>query len=184
MKSIPINRLRSIMNKSPDDMVRVYSVQGVDALRAAEQRGYWCGVAPNDPVFDSPYDWMKCRMVEMLPSYSGDFPMWAWLKRPSTKIKKKDSVRISAMVPRSRILFSDYDSWHSVLNNGFIANSEAEHDRHTNVDIEPSWHRIFDFNIRMQSSEIAWRGDGRNPYVQLCIDRLNWDEITSIVLLS
>ena len=77
---------------------------------------------------------MRDQMADRIKGFSGDYPVWAWLKRPSAKPKPcryrgtREENRIIALVPRSRILLSDYDLWHNPLNNGPVASSEEEYD--------------------------------------------------------
>jgi hypothetical protein len=69
-------------------------------------------------------------------------------------------VLVDFLAPRDRVLLSDFDAWHCVLNDGYLALSEADCEafeaRHAGrtragersvacqAEIEASWERIFD----------------------------------------
>lgn len=60
-------------------------------------------------------------------------------------------VQITFEADPASFLLSDFDSWHIVLANQFLADNEAEWDKFyennpkpSQADVEPSWDRIFD----------------------------------------
>lgn len=94
LKRVSRSRLLEVLRADPRTPVRVWSVRHRDALRVAHRTGRLSGnhghafgryrdPQPDDPDPPSPYDWMRRRMVERMPGFSGDYPVWARLKRPS-----------------------------------------------------------------------------------------------------
>jgi hypothetical protein len=187
-------------------MVRLYSYQGQVAWDAAEKLGYWTGtldhhVGDGDFGWGPAYEWMRQRMAERVPDFSGDYPMWGWIKRPSTKPKPRkyrgtsDNIRLTVQVPRSRIVFSDYDAWHAVLNRSLNCATEAEWDewseaypwhwsmplsdapeaekldyqRRYMASIEPSWNRCLAFEPTTDPKALYWSGSSKHFRVQACV---------------
>lgn len=186
------------MNMPGDQLVRLYSYQEQFAWDRAQNMGFWTGF-PNlyddeeDRKWKYAYEWMIARMSERVPNFSGDYPMWAWTKRPCTKPKKhrKGSIRLTVLVPRERIVFSDYDLWHGVLNQWFISETEREWDifnkewPHDNLDgfldhIRPSWDRCLEFKASTSKETTEWIGPYHSCHVQACIDRFYWNEIVDV----
>lgn len=204
MKPVPRSRLLRILDAEPHRPIRVWTVQHRDAVAAAERRGYLSGDhgrgfdaddfdADGRPVrngFAHAYGWMRDRMAEMVPDFSGDHPVWAWLKRPSTRpaVWRQDagaaSVLVSAAVPRCRLLLSDFDGWHAVLNNWYLGRTEAEEEAveaaggPSPAEREASWARIFDLGRPRTAEEIRWRG--HPTFIQACVDRIHWHEVLRV----
>jgi hypothetical protein len=216
MKQSPIGFIDSLMSLPGDAPVRLYSYQGQEAWDAAEKRGYWTGdisqhEEDGEYGWAPAYTWMRDQMAERIPDFSGDYPMWGWIKRPSTKPKPRryrgtsDNIRLTVKVPRSRILFSDYDSWHSVLNRSLNCATEAEWDQHSEdfpwhwsmpldtteedkieyrerymASIIPTWQRCLAFNPSTDPKVLEWSGSMKYFRVQACVDRFHWNEIVGV----
>jgi len=132
------------------------------------------------PCVRNAYLWMAEQMRQRLgpPPRGVTFPLWAWARwdrsdRPSRPDLRSVShmegpgtfARIELEVPASRVLLSDFEAWHHVINGSYLSWSEAEdkefHERcaqcpnksHT-AEIIESWNRIFDFD----GGDPAWRG--------------------------
>lgn len=187
MKRVPYSRLVAFSKLPADSLVRVYSYQQEEALGRMETYGYLTGPIDEavDEYFRPAYDWMREQMAKRIINYTGEYPVWAWTKRCSSKNKvrkyrgTKESVRITAMVPKSRILLSDYERWHSPLNDSPVLRTEAEFDTF-HGDPQPTWERVFDFTPPTDPKEIYWRGAGKYYRVQACIDRIYPHEIVNI----
>ena len=109
------------------------------------------------------YDWMSKQLTNRVGNAPDGvrYPVWAWYQWEG-KRKRRDlrfsgyarrgtpMVQIEFEIDSNSILLSDFDDWHLVLNNSYIADSEEEFDefyaaQHTNEKelIEESWHKIF-----------------------------------------
>jgi hypothetical protein len=204
LKTVSRSRLLGILRVDPGTPVRVWSVQHRDALRVARRIGWLSGNhghafgrycdamdQTDDPSPLNPYDWMRQRMAERMPGFSGDYPVWAWLKRPSTRpsvwrrAAGEATVLVSASVPRHRLLLSAFDDWHAVLNNGYLSRTEAEDatveaaGAPTTAQRRASWTRIFEVGRSRSAEEVQWRGAGL--FVQACIDRIHLSEMVRVV---
>ena len=127
-------------------------------LRANEEH-LFCG---DDLLFA--YNWLSQQMVRRIgsPPENVRYPVWAWYQWEG-KRKRMDQrlsgyakrgtplVQITFEAETNSFLLSDFDAWHIVLANQYLANNEAEWDKFYEVnphpdqaDVKPSWERIFD----------------------------------------
>ena len=110
------------------------------------------------------YDWLSDQMERRIgaPPEGVRYPIWAWYQWEG-KRKRRD-LRLSGYAERgtpmvqitfeaepASFLLSDFDAWHIVLANQYLADNEAEWDKFyenyhkpSQADVEPSWERIFD----------------------------------------
>ncbi len=123
-----------------------------------------------------PYLWLIEQMKKRVgnPPLDCEIPIWAWAQweshervRPDLRAirwwhpKGEKNVRIEFDCPTRDVLLSDYELWHHVLNNWYLASSESDsncfdaqwgHPSETEILanptlrklIEESWVRIFD----------------------------------------
>lgn len=110
------------------------------------------------------YDWMAKQMMKRIgaPPEGVRYPVWAWYQWEGNR-KRMDQrqsgyarrgtplVQITFEADDDTFLLSDFDAWHNVLANQYVANDEVEWDRFyeekpqpKQIDVEPSWNRIFD----------------------------------------
>ena len=88
---------------------------------------------------------------------------------------------ISARVPTSRILASDFHAWHAVLNRRAVCHSEAEWLALYPTDeaplsrevMEKTWEKIFD----LETPNSFLSNGGKQVAAQLCVDRIYLSEI-------
>lgn len=184
-------RLRRILTGS--GRLRIYSFQSLAAQVAADDLGYWTGSLDTAvPDYAEAYAWMRGQMAQRLSGYSGEQPVWAYLSRPNMRQQDWDTDRvlIVADVPRERVLLSDYDLWHYVLNQWMICDSEAESDRaeeagwqtwepirESGPEMIASWAKVFDLGERPEPARSYL---GRVGSVQACVDRIYPNEIVRI----
>lgn len=209
VKKVSRSRLESILEKGPDELVRIYSYQTSHILNGWEEKGFISGapefgdngrLASYGEEWERPYSWMHSMMAERITDFSGDYPVWAWpvrqSERGSGKYRKKETHRIIALVPRKRILFSDYECWHSILNGVEVCHSEAEWNEFNKrwpyhysdypaekqesyfEAIQKTWPRILDVKWVTDPNQVKWAG--QNNMIQLCVDRIYANEIQEI----
>ena len=128
-----------------------------------------------DPDFADAYIWIADQMKEKIGYPQDDIasPIWAWQQWDGVRRMKPDlrhsmflmpgdkGVRIALDVPECNVVLSDYNLWHSVLNNDYLGANGKDYDRFvaehlygqyvpSSVDlsaqkhIEKSWERVFD----------------------------------------
>jgi hypothetical protein len=160
---------------------------------AAQRRGYLT-CDPQivfDPEFDfddegnpagahKAYAWMRDRMAERMPEFSGDFPMFCWLKRPSGKPLPNSfgqMVRVTALVPRHRLLASWHDGFLTVAHDWagtFQAFGEERGEDQSREAVEASYGRILDVGDPAFWRKGKVHGGDR---IQVCADRIHVREI-------
>lgn len=165
--------------------MRLWTIQHIDAWNVAKRKGYLEGNPDymEDDLMAS-YKWMMDRMAERLPGYRGGYPVWLWLQRPDLRrgghlARGERGVLLEAEMNPEEVLISDFEAWHVVLNNGFLALTESEAERFEAgklpVSREESWSRIFD-----------WRELGKHGYregeavLQAVTERLDISGVKSV----
>lgn len=157
-------------------MAILWTIQHVDAYKRIQETGVlsadeqylFCG-----DELRFAYDWMAKKMKENvgMPPTGILYPVWAWyqhsgirkrcdLRRTGYAPKGTPMVQIEFEAPDHMILLSDFDDWHCVLNNSYIADSEEEYElfyacKHSDrqAEIEQSWEKVFD----LRSNFSTWR---------------------------
>jgi hypothetical protein len=110
--------------------------------------------------------------------YTGRFPIWFWTEKPDFRkyqfrnyCKSGESiVFLECLIPAERVLLSDYESWHSVLNNWYLALTEEEANEfdkrldtgqitreQAKSEKRVSWERVFDFDLLQAHKD--WLGE-------------------------
>lgn len=157
----------------------LWTIQKVDAWKKLQQRCVLSGERQYvEPFFLNAYQWLVEQMeIRVGPQPESDaFPIWAWYQWEGQK--KKPDLRSSGYLPKGewgvsiefevcekRVLLSDFDLWHYVLNYWYLPLSLADGDRfeaelaekglsfyaskplpdiNYHRQIVESWHRIFD----------------------------------------
>lgn len=198
MKVTPQEQLRRII-RSKDPTIKIYTFQHIDVLKVLEKEGVFYPKErnifknPDDRKwFGSSYNWMKNQMNQRLDNYSGETPIWGWIEQPGNISVRKsfgaNQVRLTANVDRNRVLLSDFDLWHAVLNNYYLSLTSAEEERIdsgkvvvSQEDKEKRWEYIFDLTKppqRIMDYVFGQPYSGR--MVQACIDGLKLSEIENI----
>lgn len=136
----------------------VYTVQPLHIYKYMREKGFYHG---NEKYvwteFKYPYVWMMERMKERLPNYDGStYPVWVWNKmpnrnRPGLLPSGIKGVILTLDIPNEDILWSCFNSWHSVLNNCPITETEEEWNQLAAEGFQKekmveTWPKIFDFD--------------------------------------
>lgn len=142
-------------------MKRYWTNQTVEAWEHALKHGYLVGSA--EFVWDEmlqDYHWMMHQMKKRLSNYSGDYPIWLWTEKPDLRRgghfeKGTHAVSLEVELPVEHVLLSDFDAWHCVLNDSFLALDDEEWDRFYSGELamtkEESWERIFELSLLRHS---------------------------------
>lgn len=177
-RPVNIQRVIAVATRSIP-FLRIYTYQDPAVLQGLYATGYLSG-NHGQSFMPGPYRWMRSQMEARLETFSGDLPVWAWLRswaRWDMRLNTERLVRITAVVPTSRILLSNFSAWNTVLNKGYLSIDEAEDDAFEaellTADerikrIRESWPRIFDPAVLP------------SRFWQACIDRIYMHEIVSI----
>ena len=144
-----------------------------------------------DDSFLAPYQWMTQQMHTRLtpPQYDAhptEYPLWAWHtvdgavgKKPDLRTQMfngifDDTALLTLCVDSRRVLLSDFQLWHYVLNNVIIYDEETEnallesqnwlelYDNVTDDDKRTSWEKIFDVNSAAWVQATLWHITGED----------------------
>lgn len=185
MRPVSSYKREKLFNSNPEDLIRVYSRQHIDAYNTAQLVGHFSGdhkFQDGDGWWEKQYNWMRDEMSKAIPDFTGELPIWAYPKRPLHKgwwKLRPEMIQITAMVPRKRILFSDYELWHLPLNDNPICDTEQEFDEWYDSDKknpELTWHKCL--NICRNDKFNGWIGV--SDRIQACVDRIYISEIVEV----
>lgn len=175
--------------------MKLWTVQHIGAWEAARNRGYLTGSEEHAYQFDEDdgrmwsraYEWLREQMRLRLPGYSGELPIWAFDEKPDLRCQwrhDREHVLLKIDVPRQRLVLTDYDKWHGVLNGWYLEaahelSETGEDDRpeRTPDEIRASWVEVFNIG-RETALERHWWGD--RSTVQACVDRVYLDEVKKV----
>lgn len=136
--------------------MRLWTIQTSEAYsilrRKGRLRGRWSLVWPE---FKTAYRWLIEQMADRGIKLRGRPPIWAWVRKPDLRCaahmeRGRQGVRIELEVPDELVLCSDFEFWHSVLNNHHASINDDELDSwHTfsEQEVRKSWERIFDLRL-------------------------------------
>lgn len=183
-----------LANLAPERRVTIYTVQETVDLDRLLQRGriggefeYGEREGPGESHWRPAYDWMRGQMAERIIGFTGEYPIWAWVRAPRYRGEAlravKGLVRIKAKVPRGRMVLSCFDLWHHPLNKFSIDEDEASMEAMWNAPIEEkakTWHKCLDLSDRS-----GWAAEcfGQVNVVQACVDGLSLDEVVDVTAL-
>jgi len=102
----------------------LYTIQSVVALERLRSNGELHGdPALGEEYFAEGYAWLSLRMREYLGRHgAGEGMLWLWARErrgalvDQLRVDRADAVLLTVSVARERVLLTDFDDWHDVLN--------------------------------------------------------------------
>ena len=156
--------------------MKLFTIQSIDTWNKAKEVGHLSGgngflKGDDYDIFKSSYVWMVKQLKKRITNFSGDYPVWAWPDGSCDYYWYGPPVyKIVFEVPESRVLISNYQAWHCVLNNMHCSLSLANFDKEfSKEEIEQSWENIFNND---ENFNLIW-GDT----LQACVDKVYLNEI-------
>ncbi len=184
-----------------DTMIRLWTIQTPLAWSLLQQHNSLSGDGRRaDRYFRPAYRWLMEQMALRTTGYTGRFPIWFWTEKPDFRkyhfrnyCKPGESmVLLECCIPTERVLLSDYESWHSVLNNWHLALTEKEADEfdarvdsgqitreQATRETRASWERVFDFDLLRAHPD--WHGE---PTVQATVETLRKPDIIKAKVIT
>ena len=175
-------------------LITLWTIQTPMAWSLLNRNGVLSGDGRRiDRYFRTPYHWLMGEMKERIPGYGGKFPLWFWTEKPDLRtggLEKSgtQAVCIECVIPKERVLLSDYGNWHTILNDSYFAHSEQEFDawyarieagaitaEEAEKEKRESWKRVFDLQTLAALPE--WHGSLR---IQATIEKLYLSEIKGV----
>ena len=172
----------------------LWTIQPVEFLKLLERRrpvrADWKHTCRD---YERPYRWMSQQMARRGICRPGTAPLWAWYAYSGIARRRPDlrcgwhlprgtrGVRIEFTAPADKVLLSDFEMWHAVLNDWYLERDEQESQQHdkrrpSRKQIEKSWQRIFDLEF---GSEEYWFAPAERQ-IQACIPSLSKSQIKEI----
>lgn len=128
--------------------IKTYSIQRKEAYEHALHCGFLVGYEKYiDKDFIQSYKWMIGQMKSRIGHDEASYPIWLWPKRPDLRsaiyayASSREFVLLEITVAEDKILGSDFDAWHYVLNQWKLGHEDEE------IDLVKSWERIFDYEF-------------------------------------
>lgn len=161
-----------------------YTIQRIEAWNEAKKKGYLEG--NRDYIWKDflyAYSWMMKQMRNYLNSYNNEYPIWLWVDRPDLRRggylnPNTHGILLEVLLAEEKVLLSDYESWHCVLMDGYVANTDEELDLikkgKATITKEESWKKIFDLGITETDKFV------RVPTIQGVTGRIYINEIKPI----
>ena len=190
--------------------MRLWSIQSDRVWKALEAKGRYRTYRSYIEKwwwkhFAFSYVWMCEQMQKRVgpPPVKNLLPTWAWrhwrgdkkgrkdcpdLRAYRFVVPKGDYVRIALEVDDDKVLPSDFEAWHHVLNHGYLSLSEKEYNafyakvkkhpwpKHLERRMHKSWERIFN----MQDGDPEWNGKPEEKAVQACLWELRLEDVTDV----
>ena len=196
------------MTKS--NRMRLWTIQTKDTWARAEESGVLeCNELhidadkASDNLFRPAYDWMVGQLEQRVKNYPcNKYPIWAWyhpkpdLRRSGHLPRDTSGVRVEFLVSSDRVLLSDFEAWHAVLNCWYLSLSEEDSDNWGKrceragikigwenwpppapfkEELMRSWKRIFD--LELLKMHLEWTS---GETIQACIEKIYIDEVVNV----
>lgn len=135
------------------------------------------------PEFLFAYDWMRNRMRERIPNFTGHYPVWAYVEKPDLRRsgfgkKGQREVLLTLDVPDERVVLTDMDDWHYALNQWYLHLDDKDNSDDAMIDKywdAPLTEKVQSWNHMFHPD----RKRANEPYYQACIDRVYVHEVRS-----
>jgi hypothetical protein len=161
----------ALSGRDMSELMRVWTIQRAGCWELFQKRGVLRGDGRRVcHHFRPAYRWLMTQAHQRLPGYQGGFPIWFWhspkpdLRHSAHVPRGERGVRIEIEIPRDRMLLSDFNTWHCVLNRWHLSRSWRESrdwDRRVKgydqfigplpplleAELQATWDRVFDFDL-------------------------------------
>lgn len=167
---------RQWLGDTSGEELTLRTMQSADGYRALQCDGVLRARRDlREELFLDAYSWMEGVAADRLPT-SGDALLWFWAQTTRSQLRSMEAphargdVLLTVRMPRSEVLLSHFDEWHSCLNNQPVIlpepgedddtwwtraepiidwfykarDASGRHPAHVRAQIEDTWHGIFD----------------------------------------
>lgn len=174
-----------------EELLRLYTIQPQALWDTLQKEGItrvdsW----RTEKDFSQAYQWLKLQMKKRVRGYRGGDLFWAWAEKPPFEEyyqwgnPGEPKVCLELLIPKKRVLLSDFDLWHHVLNGWYLCLSEKESERlwkrkmtsSFRREQSKSWEKIFD--LTLADKYLDWLGG--NVRVQATFEYFRRDEVVSV----
>ncbi|MDU5081494.1 DUF3841 domain-containing protein [Tissierella carlieri] len=193
--------------------MKIWTIQSIDIWeKLKEEKIVTCDeklasyLKDEDYSFLEQYNWIRNKMINKIgdSSYKSNiYPIWGWyiykgqhkkpdLRRSAHGPSGEQMACIELEIPDKKVLLSDFDLWHYVLNNWYIGDSGNEDELDAEWEwldslpkeerqdlIEKSWDKIFNIKECL-NNEIYSSGE----YIQGTFWELRLDEVKKVQIFK
>lgn len=191
---VPIVRLWKLASAALYDTLRREGVLYFDPGHLSDRDDWF--------FWEQPYRWMGEQMRQRLlpPAAAGRYPWWAWHRwdrrspRPDLRARWSNHwwpagtlcVRLELELPACEVLLSDFEAWHAVLNDHYLAFTEEEWDawdalpesQRSRSALEASWERVFTFRDWPLEAQHLYGQPGAR--IQACFETLRLCDVRAV----
>lgn len=122
---------------SKDGHLSAWIVIEREAWALLQQRGHLnCPSSLAEPDFHAAYAWMVDQMCTagLRPPEKNQTPWWVWVRRDRGQLSPYledlqgvlDPIVLALQLPAAEVVLSNFDTWHDVLNEGYIQSSDED----------------------------------------------------------
>jgi len=106
--------------------------------------------------FKPAYKWLCAQMEQRGIALNGRPPIWSWTHKPDMRWAmhrhrgEHGVVVLELEIPDGLVLVSNFDAWHCVLNDHFMALTDDEVEQmfdYPRAEVVESWRRVFDNDL-------------------------------------
>lgn len=178
-----------------DDWITIYSVQNekVWELLQNQEVVYPLPISAHDDFYNA-YGWMyeQMRKRDLPLNLNNGGIFWGAIDKKETQYFT-EGVLLTMEIPRSEMIFTDFQAWHFVLNNyPFKTTEEKDEDLFTEDEKVRSWEKIFGLSYEKNKIKLGKDLDifnvGENgrriqPVTQVCFTQIKrkWVKSTRYV---
>ena len=142
--------------------MKLWTIQTPDVYEKILKEGkYFCDEKKANLLesdeFRNAYNWLSKKMVQKIGHSKVKYPVWGWYcidgknKKPDLRLsgygeRGKELVCLEIEIPDEKVVLSDYDLWHFVLNDIYLFDDDEELDDLEDItkeEKEKSWDKIF-----------------------------------------
>ena len=185
-------------------LITLWTIHELSAWQNFQKKGFISGDGRRiDHYFRSAYDWMLNQMKKRITDYPDKYPIWAWyfpkpdLRKAAYLPKGTKGVRIECQVSAQRVLLSDFETWHNVLNDCYLALAEKEDEKwekqaaknkqSKNIQLiqqakEKSWEKIFNLKALESQADKNWLGSIQN--IQATLEKIYLSEVKKVTIFT
>lgn len=132
-------------------MAIYWTVQPIERFKELQDKGLITGLKEG-AMFPKAYEWLVDQMDKRIEGNDGRYPIWLWTEFPKEfRSYYPKGVVLKVEIPDEKVLLSNFDAWHNVINNTYFCLTDEEWDATeesddvivNGVSKEDSWLRIF-----------------------------------------
>lgn len=164
----------------------VWTIQHISVFNKLQKKGFY----RTDKrficfeEFRESYQWYVSQAKKRIKGWEEDRPVWVWKDRPDLRQMRSISgssdrieeyVLLKLDIPADKILFSNFDLWHFILNRNYIPIKGEKR----KISVKKSWERMF-LTTPTQLKPITDRIGAISLDIQGIIEEIQLDHVVAV----